>query len=310
LTTEQKAVLSDTYKKRIIRQLLYYDIFDHLLTEEELIKDCSIDDNFSLNELIKEGLIFKLDGCLAIKNKPELVKKRQRGEENTQKSMPRAIKMAKLISKFPFVRSVSLSGSISKGYMDSFKDVDYFIITKPGRLWLSRTLLVFYKKIFLLDSFRYFCLNYFIDENNLHINDQNIFTATEINTLIPIYGTDLAQSFNASNEWVRKYYPDFPQKRFSGDNGIAEPAGKKIIEFLLSNFLGNWLDIFSMKLTVFYWKRKYKGKQSYLFKSSFRFRRDEAKYHPGNFQQLVLEKFNSNIDRYEKKMKVRLNEKD
>ena len=296
--------LSKANENCIIRQLLYYDIFDHILTEKELVKDCSLNKNTRnhFQVLIDHGLIFKLNGYYAIRNENELSDKRKKGEENTQRSMPRAMKMAKLISKFPFVRAVALSGSISKGYMDSFKDVDYFIITKPRRLWLTRIMLIFYKKVFLLNSFRFFCLNYFIDENNLKIESRNIFTATEINTLIPVYGFKLMRSFYKSNDWVRDYYQDFPQRAFSEEKEPTDSALKKMLEYLLSNFVGNWLDMFSMKFTVQYWKWKYKGDKSYLFESSFRFRRDEAKYHPGNFQELILKKFEKNWASFTNKM--------
>ncbi len=287
---------------------MYYDIFDHLLTEEELVKDCSLkgETHSYFDELVKKGLIFKLNGYYSVRDDEALALKRKRGQDNTEASIPKARQMAKLISKFPFIRAVALSGSISKGYMDSYKDIDYFIITKPERLWLSRTMLVFYKKVFLLNSFRFFCLNYFIDENNLEINDRNVFTATEINTLIPVYGLELMRSFYQKNEWVRGYYKEFPQKDHKVEIEPPDPAFKRMLEYLMSNSLGNWLDVLAMKFTVKYWTWKYKGKKNYLFKSSFRFRRDEAKYHPGNFQNLVLEKFNANVRYYEKKKKLKL----
>ena len=297
-------------KRRILKQLLYYDIFDHVLSRDELIKDCALGQQSDaiIEDLLKHRLIYQLDDYYSVKNNPDLAEKRKTGMENTQLSMPRALKMAKLIGKFPFVRAVALSGSISKGYMDSFKDIDYFIITKPKRLWLSRTLLVFYKKVLLLNSFRYFCLNYFIDENNLEIKNKNYFTATEINTLVPVNGNTLFRLFYDSNAWVKNSYKDFPQNQFAEEKALTRSIFKQFIEFSLSNFVGNWLDIFSMKFTVFYWKWKYKGDKKYLFKSSFRFRRDEAKYHPGNFQQLILERFDTNIKNFENEKNISLND--
>lgn len=301
---------TSTEKRSILKQLLYYDIFDHVLTREELIKDCSLGKhpNAIFEDLLKHNLIYQLNEYFSVTNNPELAEKRKTGVENTQLSMPGALKMAKLIGKFPFVRAVALSGSISKGYMDSFKDVDYFIITQPKRLWLSRTMLVFYKKVLLLNSFRYFCLNYFIDENNLEMKDKNYFTATEINTLVPVNGNVLFRLFYDSNSWVKNFYKDFPQKQFSEEKELYRSKFKQFIEFCLSNFLGNWLDILSMKFTVFYWKWKYKGVKNYLFKSSFRFRRDEAKYHPGNFQQLILERFDANNKTFENEKNISLDD--
>lgn len=273
------------------------------------MRDCCTSEQAStcLQEMLEQEQIFKLDSYYSVRNDRSLAEKRKKGEENTRKSIPRARRMARLISQFPFVRAVALSGSISKGYMDSFKDVDYFIITKPNRLWLSRTMLVFYKKVFLLNSFRFFCLNYFIDENNLEIQEQNIFTATELNTLIPIYGFELTRELLQSNTWVKDYYAAFPKDETQEEKPYSCFI-KKSSEFLLSNFLGNWLDLFTMRLTVQYWKRKYRGSKSYLFESSFRFRRDEAKYHPGNFQELILKKYDEKVKMYEEKLQISLND--
>src|SRR4029453_8923510 len=96
-----------------------------------------------------------------------------------------------LIASFPYVRCVCISGSLSKKYFDDTTDIDFFVITKPGRLWVCRTFLILFKKLFLLNSKKYFCINYFIDSDNLEIPDQNIFTATELTTLIPMHDYEL-----------------------------------------------------------------------------------------------------------------------
>lgn len=295
---------------RILRQLLYYDIFDHPLSEEELCKDCSVPthDKPCFRELLDNRLTYRLNGYYALRNEPHLAEKRDRGLKNTGRAMPVAMKMGRLISRFPFIRAVALSGSISKGYMDTFKDVDFFIIARPNRLWLARTLLVIYKKIFLLNSFRFFCLNYFIDENNLKISERNIFTATEINTMIPVYGFGLIDSFYRSNEWVREYYKDFPQKELPHEVKPEEGAAKKVMERLLTILGGNWLDLLAMKFTVWYWRRKYRNNKRNLLEKSFRLSRSEAKYHPGDFQNKVMEEFRKRLSSFEKEKNVTLSD--
>lgn len=305
---KQETTATDNTTKQILRLLIYYDIFDHLLSEQELIKDCALGNNnqLVLKKLIDKGLIFKSDKYYGIRKDNNLFEKRKRGELNTQNAMGHAIKMGKLISRFPYVRAVALSGSISKSYMDSYKDVDYFIITKPKRLWLARISLVLYKKIFLLNSFRFFCLNYFIDEHNLEMEDKNVFTATEINTLIPIYGFSLLNSFFKENEWAKDFYNDFPQKKIASENESSIPFIKRGTETLFNNFIGNLIDYLSMKINIQYWKWKYNGNKKYLFNSSFRFRRDEAKYHPGNFQEQILNLYEEKIRSFENRTKLKL----
>ena len=61
----------------------------------------------------------------------------------------KALTVSRLISKFPYVEGVGISGSLSKGYYDDDGDIDFFIITSPKRLWIARTFLILYKKLFL-----------------------------------------------------------------------------------------------------------------------------------------------------------------
>jgi hypothetical protein len=74
--------------------------------------------------------------------------------------------------------------------------------------------------------------------------------------------------------------------------------------------MGNWLDLFAMRFTISYWKKKYKNDRRNLFENSFRFGRKEAKYHPGDFQTKVLEEFNNKLKDFENQnsLKLRIDE--
>jgi len=74
---------------------------------------------------------------------------------------------------------------------------------------VCRAFLTLYKKLVLGNSHRNFCLNYFIDSNNLEIPDKNIFTATEVAFLIPMYNYTLYENFICMNNWFRREFPNF-----------------------------------------------------------------------------------------------------
>jgi hypothetical protein len=296
----------------IIKLLLYYDVFDHPLTKEEIILNCNLNGEATSNpgileEMVAKSLIYRLDGYYSVRNDESLIQKRNKGNKMAAGSLPKAIKMAKFISAFPFVRSVSLSGSLSKAYMDEKTDIDYFIIANPNRLWLARTILILYKRIFLLNSHKYFCLNYFIDFEHLEIEQKNVFTATELFTLIPVTGKNYIELFIEANSWVKQYFQRYPIR----DIGSLEPdhdsSLKKALEWILNHLFGNVLDIMAMKLTIKFWKRKYINDVKNLFDKSFRLKRYVAKYHPQNFQQMVMDLFEQKVKNYEKLKQLSLN---
>ena len=183
--------------------------------------------------------------------------------------------------------------------MDPDADIDYFIVTEPGRLWLARTLLVGFKKIFLLNSRRYFCVNYFITSDNLRIPDQNIFTATETATLIPTYNLELYEAFIRDNEWIREYYPHF--SRNNGEWCIAEKKRpvKKMLEAVLGGGFGKKLDTLCLRVTLKYWKQKFHTLDSSAFEHRLRSRKNVSKHHPQGFQDKVLNAYEARIQKFE-----------
>jgi hypothetical protein len=191
--------------------------------------------------------------------------------------------------------------------MDDEKDVDYFIIVRPERLWLARTILVLYKRIFLLNSYKYFCLNYFIDDEHLEIEQKNLFTATELFTLIPVTGSNYIRQFMEANAWVKEYFPRFPARDILSVVHEHRSLLKKTLEWILNNRLGNALDQLAMKLTIRFWKKKYRDDPNDLFNKSFRLKRHIAKYHPDNFQDLILESYWKRVRDFEQENRISLN---
>ena len=146
-----------------LKVIIYFSIFKYPLTLEEIFSFSSaksIDETrLQLQKLIKKKIVFKFGNFYSDINDSTLVERRLNGNKKANDIMPKALKRAKLIMSFPFIVSVSISGALSKNYYDEDGDIDFFIITKPKYLWLARTFLIIYKKIFLLNSKKYFCVS-------------------------------------------------------------------------------------------------------------------------------------------------------
>ncbi|MEI7977515.1 MAG: nucleotidyltransferase domain-containing protein [Bacteroidota bacterium] len=287
------SVLLTQHQISIIKTLIYFDVFSYPVTFMELkdFMQTPIQDEELLIEdlmqLLKKQLIFSIDDYYTLKNDKKLVIRRLAGNKQAEKHVHKAFKNAKLIGSFPYVRGVGISGSLSKGYMDESGDVDFFIITEPERLWIARTLLILYKKIFLLNSRKYFCVNYFIDTNHLEIQDKNIFTATEILTLIPAYNHNVFKCFIEKNSWAQKHLPNKLPVITNIENASNHFIKSKV-EQLLNNKPGSYIDSLFMKLTLKKWKRKFKHIEETDFELAMRTRKYVSKHHPQGFQQKVL----------------------
>ncbi len=284
-----------------LKTILYFSIFKYPLTKAEIYKFSNASSEKAINTeidiLLKKGIIFKIEDFFMCENNRSLLTRRLKGNEMAKKVMPKAFKVSKLIAKFPYVESVCLSGSLSKGYYDSNGDIDFFIITKPGRLWISRTLLILYKKIFLLNSRKYFCINYFISSDYLHIPEQNRFTATEMVTLIPVYGKKAFTSFMQENTWPYEYFPNFPSFDTSIINETKKSWLSVFIEKIFNTPIGNAVDSFLRKITLKKWHLKFSDLESEDFKIAMKSTKHVSKHHPQNFQRKVIDRLNEDYDK-------------
>ncbi len=282
-------------QNNILNVLVYFEAFDHPLKLIEIQNNCSekyaLDKlNKALDTLLESKVIFEHKGYYSLQSPvTELVEKRLKSEHIADQYFEKSDFYIKIIKTMPFVRSVAISGSMSKGVTHSNGDIDYFIITEKNRLWLARTMLILFKKIFLLNSRKYFCINYFIAIDNMVVPDKNIFTATEIAYLIPVYNAELIKSFKESNNWIKAHYPHFNHPIERREHK-GTPISKKIMEFLLGGSIGDTLDKLFMKITIKRWDKKFSNFNREKFELTMRSQRGVSKHHPRDFQNRVLDK--------------------
>jgi hypothetical protein len=282
--------------KEILKVLTYFGIFRHPLLLDEILSLLltTTSKNELLNELlilVNQELISEKNGYYFLGNDVSSIQKRLIGEVKAANILPKAKKVGILISYFPFVRFVGISGSLSKGYADDKTDYDYFVITSKNNLWICRSILHLFKKLtFLAGKQHCFCMNYFVDESAIEIKDKNIFAMYEITSLIPVYNSAVYSNFTESNIWVKNKLPQFNYKKFEIKN--HNNLIKRAIEIILSVFPLSIINKALMKITDYKWKRKW-TKEKYPMNEydlAFRTRINISKNHPKNHQKFVLSK--------------------
>ena len=302
-TDRQVLLAQDT----MLRTLAYFDIFNHPLKLDE-IRRFGAGNGSDPEELLRalvdletKGLVHRCGNYWGSKECTKAVQLREEAEQRARGRMPKALIMSRRIARFPFVRAVFLSGSMSKGCLAKDGDIDFFVVTKPGRLWVARTLLILYKKIFLLNSRKDFCVNYFLDTEHLTVEDRNRFTATEVVTLIPTYGNGTSEVFFERNAWAFKMFPGAPIPR-SREVAIGKARSKGALERLLGGRWGDRLDGWCMQLTWYRWKWKFDDFDARTFELALRTRTYVSKHHPRNFQKRVLDGFQERISALEARL--------
>lgn len=205
--------MDDPIAAAILRTLNYADLFDYAMTPDEVFQfligvcatraevDTALNDQARLN-----GSVARVEGFLTLPQRQTLIAARNRLRAAAQRQFPRAVFYARLLAYLPFVRMVAITGGLA---MENARDndIDYFIVTAPGRLWMVRGMVVVLVRLARLAG-DYLCPNYLVTENLLAIHDRNLYTAHEIVQMIPLYGLHVYRQMCALNDWTRDYLPN------------------------------------------------------------------------------------------------------
>lgn len=295
-----------------IRASLYFDVFHYPLTPAELFANSAVkvsekEFEAALSSLLDAGFLQRSgDFILSPFATVADIKKRLDGNRGAREAMPLAHAYSRRIASFPFVEGLCLSGALSKNYYDDKGDIDYFIITRPGRLWICRSLLIARFKLMPEHKRKYWCVNYFVSSDSLELPDRNAFTATELAHLIPVVNDELYKELLSRNAWYRSQFPN--KKALPTETCIDAPRPffRKLLEGLLSGALGRRLDNALLKATLKRWRKKYPELSEEDFELQFRSRKNVCKRHTHGFQNKVLARWEENMKKWEQQFNTGL----
>lgn len=286
-------------RQGVLNTLQYFHIFRHPLLFDEIHRFSGINTGKKelkavVDEMMGAEDIYYIDGYYLLEKNASFVHNRKIGSTRAQLLMQHAQRSANVISRFPFVKNVSISGSLSKGYANEKSDIDLFIVTQKNRLWICRSFLHLYKKFtFLRGKEHSYCMNYFIDESKLCLEEQNIFTATELATLIPMYNTEIHRELILANKWwAVKLLPNVP---WNTDMVFSEQNNnilRRIAESVVNICLPKFLNLSLMFITDSWWKLKWRLKKYPMqdYDLAMKTRWYVSKNHPLNYQKKILHK--------------------
>ncbi len=265
-------------QRDILRTLLYFDIFDHPLTPEEIYRflpsnSTSIReieracDSPPLSSMVtfSEGFFFVSTSGL------NLSRERIAKEHRAERYWRVARIMGAIIRSFPFVRGVFVSGELSKGVIGRNGDIDFFVVTAENRLWIARSFLILFKKLFLFNSKKFFCVNHLVTESYLDVAERNFYTAIEIATLKPLSNPSFLNQYVEHNTWIRSFLPNFSLSPPQANKRLSKSVVQTFFEAPFSGSSGDKLDKFLLSFWRRTWNKRYahfaESKRNELFRS-------------------------------------------
>lgn len=197
----------------ILRSVAYADVFDYPLTAAEITRYLEVPAAGSdviralasdpwIGERLGEG-----DGFYHLAARPALPETRRRRAASAARQWPWAIRYGRVLARLPFVRMVAVTGALAMDNVQDDTDIDYFVVTETGRLWLARAQAITLVRLAALRG-DVLCPNYIVAESALTFGEHTLFTAHEVVQMVPLSGADVYRRVRESNEWTASLLPN------------------------------------------------------------------------------------------------------
>ena len=228
--------------RAVIESVAYSDVFDFPVTVAEIHRSLPV---FASIAEVESGLdalgdyVARLAPYRVLAGREALVETRLRREEASRRLMRRAGFYGRLISRLPFVRMVAVTGSLAVENADDGDDVDYLIVTAPGRVWLARALTMAVVRFAGLRGLT-LCPNYLLTETALALPDRDLYTARELLQMRPVAGHGVHGLMLDANAWCQELLPNW--QRDVSDEEARRSAPTKLGELLLGGSFGDKLE--------------------------------------------------------------------
>lgn len=256
--------------RAILLTVIYSDLFDYPLTDAEvyryLVADCPEPHVFrqALTDLVGVHLV-RTGPFLTLSGREMIVEIRRRREQAAASGWDEAARYARALSRVPFVRMVAVCGSQAAGNAGDGADVDMFIVTERGRLWVVQLCAMLLRRLVPRSSVRV-CPNYLLSLDALDVQPQNLYSAREAVQAEPVWGGDTYARFIAENGWIRQFLPQALQMSDRGHHlqTLEPPRMARLVEWLLNGRLGDALDrgVYGLLMLYYPWRLRHLGWQS------------------------------------------------
>jgi hypothetical protein len=198
----------------IAESVLYASLFDYPLTLAQL-RQTLIESTQTPSEILQayefsprlQSVIAYQDGFFFPVGRAHLIDERKRREARSRAFLRRHSLFLSLVCLIPYVKMVALSGSIAHLNLDGDGDLDLFIVTRGSRVWSTAVLVVVLAKF--LRRRPIVCANFVLADSRLALEQQDLFSASQIVHLKPLVGREVFQAFVSANAFVARFYPNF-----------------------------------------------------------------------------------------------------
>jgi len=237
-------------KKAILATLAFFSLYDlplNLHTIQQLLYKtrASFDEVRSeVEKLTQSGKIIAHDGLYALKTWNDSAYLSNKTE--ISKRWRKVGKYFWLLSVIPFIDQLSIINSLAFGNAHQESDIDFFVVTKPNRLYFVRSLIIVLFRMLGVYKTREFvnerfCFGFYVTSKNpslagVLIEGEDPLFAFWFASFAPLLDRKAYRSLVEANNWIYEYFPNFDyvtRLTYIQEPGIILRSIKFLLEILL-----------------------------------------------------------------------------
>ncbi|WP_372089118.1 radical SAM protein [Tistrella mobilis] len=306
LASDVGAIAPIATESAVLRTLAYHQVFGHPLAAGEVwdaLDSAGISFEATvatLTALVGRGIVETRPGLdrywiAGLNAGTDLPARRLAANSRAADHLPRAQGIGRRLMRFPFIDAVAISGSLSKGVLAEDGDYDFFVVTRAGRLWIARSLMMVYARC--LPSREWLCTNYVVDRSALVFARQDLFTATELATLVPVGGHHILAEMQQANGWAADHRPNMTLLPAVDDP--QRPPLRRLGEALFAGPAGNLADRALLALTRWHLRRRIPDARAIEANGSLVLDRHVFKGHTTEWKYRTLQLHQAGLDAVE-----------
>jgi len=217
---------SKKIKEALRHVIAFFDMFDFPLTAFEIWKFCNQKSDLEtvekgLEDLVKNEKQLTVDRGMYFKNgREQIVEQRIQRYNQADIKFQRAIFVSRIFSLIPWIKFIALGNVIGANNAKKESDIDLFIVSQNGRLWLTRFFCVLITIVLNLrpkinNAQDKICLSFFVSEGFLNfrkimLGEQDYYFAYWLSNIYPIYdSSNVYQKIINENFWIYDFFPNW-----------------------------------------------------------------------------------------------------
>lgn len=160
-----------------------------------------------VDELVSTGRLGRRDDLVHLPGRADVLAICDERHARAETMWSQAETWGARIGRLPFVRMVAVTGGLAVDSVADHDDIDFFIVVRPGRLWLTRLMVIALGKIAERSDIE-LCPNFIVSDNAIEMEEESIYAARELAQMVVIVDGDACRDVRQRNEWMFELLPN------------------------------------------------------------------------------------------------------